>query len=432
VPISTTSSSSPKEDIDVVSFVESVSDSPTKNKKSQKTSKEKVKSSTKLKAKSTSPNVRGMATRSTPVKLFKSSLPPYARKCVSFRQSAGVKKMPTPRKVPTAADVTDEERSLVSDSAKIVEVIDSNLPVSTVVVDDVQPSKNNDGKGEDDYHKTRSTDQVSDTQMETSVTSENIPQPLNVDQPEIVMEVETLTENAPKELEVLMEFIGQDALSQPNIFVADAPVDSTSVLLDKAVDHVESSEDIVVSATSENSCLVLDTLPEGSTLSTNSSVPNSCAENPDERICNSETTMSPLCEQRLPLIEEPPLAVLSKASPANCVESSSPYLDQKLKPTQKLSSPSAIASKEKTNRASNTKLKNYLRLQNLSTTSPQIHPTVNDLSVSEGNSGTQVKSPASSNRQQFQPQTNVIMDKELVKKMRKQLRMSKEINLYSQ
>jgi hypothetical protein len=57
---------------------------------------------------------------------------------------------------------------------------------------------------------------------------------------------------------------------------------------------------------------------------------------------------------------------------------------------------------------------------------------VNDLSVSEGNSGTQVKSPASSNRQQFQPQTNVIMDKELVKKMRKQLRMSKEINLYSQ
>ena len=86
----TLSPASSKLDVDI----ESVSSSPKKSKEGKKTSKEKLKPVNRKATKSNSPEVMGMTTRRTPVKLFKSSQPQHGRKRVSNRQSVSVQKSP--------------------------------------------------------------------------------------------------------------------------------------------------------------------------------------------------------------------------------------------------------------------------------------------------------------------------------------------------
>ena len=103
------------DDVDVVEIAEPVSNSAKKSRKSSNKPKETVlevqkkSSKTNKAAKETEkPATRharqtnglmasSFSPRKTPVKLFKSSMPPYSRKAVSYRQSAGAKKSPGER-----------------------------------------------------------------------------------------------------------------------------------------------------------------------------------------------------------------------------------------------------------------------------------------------------------------------------------------------
>jgi hypothetical protein len=167
-----------------------------------------------------------------------------------------------------------------------------------------------------------------------------------------------------------MEIICPETLTQPHITVEDAPVDPRSVLIEKSADDKEDSEDIVMGANRES-----PTSPACS------SVPSNCTENPHEPIISltSDCTLN-LCEQRLS--EEPSAATPVESSPANCFETASPFLEQKI--AQKSSSHNAIiASNEKVKQSTNSNLKNYLRLRNLSAVSPK----TKNVSVSVGKQG---------------------------------------------
>ena len=136
-----------------------------------------------------------------------------------------------------------------------------------------------------------------------------------------------------------------------------------------------------------------------------------------------------LCEQRLS--EEPSTATPVESSPANCAETASPFLEQKI--AQKSSSHNAIiASKEKVKQSTNLNLKNYLRLRNLSAVSPKSK----NVSVSVGKQGsdiTNLESHANSDRQHLKlQQAKIVIHREFVNKVMEELTKSEIINLYSQ
>ena len=200
--------------------------------------------------------------------------------------------------------------------------------------------------------------------------------------------------------------------------VEDAPVDPRSVLIEKSADDKEDSEDIVMGANRES-----PTSPACS------SVPSNCTENPHEPIISltSECTLN-LCEQRLS--EEPSTATPVESSPANCAETASPFLEQKI--AQKSSSHNAIiASKEKVKQSTNLNLKNYLRLRNLSAVSPKTKNV--SVSVDKKGSVTNLESHANSDRQHLKlQQAKIVIHREFVNKVMEELTKSEIINLYSQ
>ena len=199
--------------------------------------------------------------------------------------------------------------------------------------------------------------------------------------------------------------------------VEDAPVDPRSVLIEKSADDKEDSEDIVMGANRES-----PTSPACS------SVPSNCTENPHEPIISltSECTLN-LCEQRLS--EEPSTATPVESSPANCAETASPFLEQKI--AQKSSSHNAIASKEKVKQSTNSNLKNYLRLRNLSAVSPKTKNV--SVSVDKKGSVTNLESHANSDRQHLKlQQAKIVIHREFVNKVMEELTESDIIDLYSQ
>ena len=184
----TLSPASSKLDVDI----ESVSSSPKKSKEGKKTSKQKLKPVNRKATKSNSPEVMGMATRRTPVKLFKSSQPQHGRKRVSNRQSVGVQKSPGEvpnKKNPADTDTIHKEKSFELDSVEVV----GDLRINTHV-EDVVPAAVD--LNEDDYHKNHSTNQVSDKDtapisMETPLNAAiNISQQLDEVHPQMIKEVE--------------------------------------------------------------------------------------------------------------------------------------------------------------------------------------------------------------------------------------------------
>jgi hypothetical protein len=414
----TLSPASSKLDVDI----ESVSSSPKKSKEGKKTSKQKLKPVNRKATKSNSPEVMGMATRRTPVKLFKSSQPQHGRKRVSNRQSVGVQKSPGEvpnKKNPADTDTIHKEKSLELDSVEVVDDLRINTHLEDVVPATVDLN-------EDNYHKNHTAPISMETPLNAAI---NLSQQLDEVHPQMIKEVEKFqAEKNSKEPEKLMEIICPETLTQPHITVEDAPVDPRSVLIEKSADDKEDSEDIVMGANRESNCLVLPTLRESPTSPICSSVPSNCTENPHEPIISltSECTLN-LCEQRLS--EEPSTATPVESSPANCVETASPFLEQKI--AQKSSSHNAIASKEKVKQSTNSNLKNYLRLRNLNAVSPKTKNV--SVSVEKQGSVTNLESHANSDRQHLKlQQAKIVIHREFVNKVMEELTESEIIDLYSQ
>ncbi len=133
----------------------------------------------------------------------------------------------------------------------------------------------------------------------------------------------------------------------------------------------------------------------------------------------------------------PAEAAPAEAAPAEVAPASAPSMANSIvvpppNPEKMTSRSPVLASKEKSRR-STSKHQTYLKMSSLSTVSPKISPAVSSVATQPNNTP-QPKTPASSSRQRAQPTQKeaIVIHKDLVSKIRKELRLSKEFDIYSQ
>ncbi|KZS12392.1 Uncharacterized protein APZ42_022459 [Daphnia magna] len=477
------SPNSSREEVDVVELVEMVEsplNSPRKKDKSKKTTKSREKPATRAARKACSSSSFGMATRRTPVKLFKSAPPPYARKAISYRQSATVKKTPTkvsPGESAFATNVSHEDTDLERYPIGAV-----NIPVTVPSTKHIQPTEDFDRVVESD-----------DQTMEKSVASpvmeiaENTDGPLSLTQQ---AEVPVATENSIDETTALTEITNEPSETSSLISVEGLSIESESERIKTAneisvAETQEVNADVIISF-EQNSIAVSILEPPVSPASTPVSrnisekaenfvnLPSVASDVICEKDYHAESTFTTLieaegantakflvphenlvvetnledssltshsirdsrCEETLPPAEA--LAkVTDEVAESNFIESTLPQKDLMVKSNQELLSPKVIAAKEKT-KPSNSKLQNYLQLSSFNSTpdcsskrkSSELDATI--LSPNFSSPAHPKPSAIGVCGQLPLQETAVVMHKDLVNKIRKQMRLSKEVDLYSQ
>ncbi|KAI9562893.1 hypothetical protein GHT06_010349 [Daphnia sinensis] len=474
------SPNSSREEVDVVELVEMVESplkSPRKNGKSKKTTTSRKKSSTRQTRKACSSTSFGMETRRTPVKLFKSAPPPYARKAISYRQSATVKKTPTkvsPGESASATNVSHEDTGLERYPIEAV-----NMPVTVSLAKHIQTTEDFDRVVECDGRTmdkrvaspvkeiTENTDgrlglsqqaellvETENSNEETAPSKETIKEPLEMSPP-IAVESSSLESERDRRIKTANEKCAAESRevnaetivsSEPNpiaVPVMKTPASPASTLLSR--NNSEKAENSV----SLPSVVISDAFCEKNHQAESTfTIPIETAKflvplenvvvetNLEESSQSSNSITDSRCEKTLHSTEA--LAkVNDEVALSNFTESTLPQKDVTVKSNQELSSPQVTAAKEKINR-SNSKLQNYLRLSSFNSTpdcSSKRKSSTLDATILSSNSS----SPAHPKPfavgvcgQLPLPETAVFMHKDLVKKIRKQIGLSKEIDLYSQ
>lgn len=485
------STSSSREEVDV-EIAEAPLDSLEKSGRSKKTTKEREKPATRGAPKACSSNSFGMATRRTPVKLFKSALPPYARKAVSYRQSAGVKN--TPMKISTGepsliVNVPNKDTCLEKDS-----VGEFDMPDTVSLANDIQPTEDLARAVESGC---LATDKFA-AALITEIAENADVLPAVMQQPELLV----ASENSAKETAAVAEVSKEPSVTSPVIPVENLPVESIGEKIETAnkttAADIEESNAVVdggsnvggsnVVVSPKNNPIAVCSKEEAPASPSNRPMPGNSSENAEElNRLSSKPISDVLCEIRHPtellsstsLETEPAntakivlshdnVEVVTKecslpSEPImNCVPEETLHLaealsnvnvrvtlanssrclvsqdDRVMKSNQKLSSSNVPVAKEKTNR-SNSKLKNYLRLSSFNGTSDvwssKKKPSASDATVLSAKSSSPAHpKPTAIPIRGPSPlqETTLFMHKDLVNKMRKQIRLSKEVDLYSQ
>lgn len=369
IPKKRKSSKTPKEPVEDI--VKPASNSPQKSRKTNKAPKEAGKRSAIAKPYSTAAS--SFESRKTPVKLFKSSITsPASFQSFPFRKAVSYRQSAGAKKSPhkVRPNITDGSNS---------EQLPETEPVG------------------------QQNDQVNTSAIDDSV------------EPVLMESASTPAETAP------------EAAAMSNGLVNLAIAAQT---LDEGVVAAESINAVTNNISNNNSTsetdftLQLEEVPSPPiNLAAVASCPVVTNSPVSSGITAEEAASHPPQQDQSPPILNVPSAAPSVTNniviPPSSTKEKTPHSPQ-------------AASKEKSRR-SISKHQTYLKMSSLSTVSPQIGPAVSSVAT-QPNNIPQPKTPASISRQRAKPTQKeaIVIHKDLVNKIRKELRLSKEFDIYSQ
>lgn len=401
-PSSSTSSLSSSKEVNVVDISEPIT---AINKKTVKETKKRTPKETKRRSPS------DLSARKTPVKLFKTSLSQCNRRKTSHSQSSSSKKRASPRLVTNAIKeaTKDKENNSEIQTNHMVAVVETP---NSIIAEECSSKQNIMSVEKSPEIITSATveyvrQQLDVVQSEFSLARTTEPAEIN-QFPSLSTEEPAVRVEEPTNLEKPEDSNGISAANTAALLSGTAQVNTKET--DCAI-NIESNE------TSNKDSISEQKNSTNSAVSAQSPSAAKSSSIPSRQLnCNSEDTLKEFASS----LDLTPVTA-KEITATNCND-----VTQRDK-TEEKGLPNSSATKP---RRSNSKLHNYVRLSNLSALSPKVS-TIPRSSIRESTDQASVFT-GDKHQRRTRAQETAVMNNELVNKIKKGLRLSKEFNIYSQ